>query len=239
MEEKKEKFEHGNREIFWFDKIPPSAFYKRTMHLPAILSRSLFALCALGSLASVQAGGFGGPAPFQNGSPLLSGTDGVYQAVASAKNVTGLIGFSILNGYQTSTSAQNTWIMFVDGQVLSGQTSANISGGKVTGVLDTNVSGSFPTNDDGTVDLPIAFVVPGNAGAGEFRANIDLQDPVAAFNGTGTLSGTPSRTDQIVLVSDEPNPITGTWVEIVPIVIPASDLGSIDFKVRGSRLSTP
>lgn len=234
MEEKKEEFEHGYREIFWFDKIPPSAFYRRTMHLPAILSRSLLALCALGSLASVQAGGFGGPAPFQNGSPLLSGTDGVYQAVASAKNLTGLIGFSILNGYQTTSFSQNRWIMFVDGDVLDGDTSANISQGKVTGVLDMDLVVQPTPPFPGAI-----FIVPGTGAAGSFQAKINLQDPVAAFNGTGKISGTPSRVDQIVMISPTPTPGATNNIVVVPVTIPASQFRDVKFKVRGTRLSIP
>lgn len=192
------------------------------------------ALCA----PSAQAGGFGGPAPFQNGSPLMTGTDGVYQAVGSAKNVVGIISFAIRGGVQTSSANDNNWIFFVDGQILSGQTSANISQEKVAGVLDTTVSGGFPTNEDGTVDLPIAFVVPGNAGAGSFTGKINLNDPVAAFSGEGILSGTPERTDQIVLITEANEAGFGGGVEIVPLTIPGSDLGDIKFKLRGTRLST-
>lgn len=206
------------------------------MHLPAILSRSLLALCALGSLASVQAGGFGGPAPFRNGSPLLTGTDGIYQAVASAKNLTGLISWSVRGGVQSSSVNDNTWIMYVDGAVLSGQPSVNISNDKITGVLDSSFTKGLPTNEDGTVDLPIVFVVPGNAGAGYFRANIDLQSPITAFNGTGEIKGTPGRTDQIVFLNSGTSGLFfgGT----LAVVIPGSDLDKATFKIRGTRLST-
>jgi hypothetical protein len=190
-------------------------------------------LVLFATLGPARAGGSFGPGPFRNGSPLISGTNGVYECVATAKNVTGMIRWQINNGAQTAATADNKWIMFVDGQVLSGQTSANISNGKVAGVLDTTVSGSLPTNDDGTISLPIVFVVPGNTGAGSFTGTIDLNSPIAAITGKGILTGTPARTDQIVFISED-----FPYVTIVPLTIPGSGLGDIKFKLRGSRFST-
>lgn len=188
-----------------------------------------------------HAGSFGGPAPFRNGSPLTSGTDGVYQCVASAKNVTGLISWQINNGVQTAATASNDWVMYIDGNVLSGQTEANVSQGKVAGVLDSSVGGALPTQDDGTLSLPLAYIVPGNAGAGRFTGKIDLNSPVAAINGSGEISGTPSRTDQIVFIFDPASLTVGTLfdpVTVTPIIIPGSTLGVVEFKIRGTRLST-
>jgi hypothetical protein len=198
-------------------------------------------LISIFSSSIAFAGGFGGPAPFQNESPLPTGTDGTYQCVASGLNATGLITWQINNGVQTSATADNKWIMFVDGQVLSGQTSANISDGKVAGVLDTTVSGALPTADDGTISLPIVFVVPGNAGAGRFNGSIDLKSPVAAIEGSGELRGTPERTDQIVFIQDA----IASQIQVIPptilirdLTIPGSQLEDLSFKIRGTRLST-
>jgi hypothetical protein len=202
--------------------------FRATTSALAVAGLVLFA-----TLGPARAGGSFGPGPFRNGSPLVSGTDGVYECVATAKNATGIIRWQINNGAQTAATADNKWIMFVDGQVLSGQTSANISNGKVAGVLDTTVSGSLPTNDDGTISLPIVFVVPGNAGAGSFTGKIDLNSPIAAITGKGILTGTPARTDQIVFISED-----FPYVTIVPLTIPGSGLGDIKFKLRGSRFST-
>jgi len=185
--------------------------------------------------ASAQAGSFGGPPPFKNGSPLESGTDGIYQAVASGTNLTGIFSWAISNGIQTSGATNNNWIFFLDGQVLSGTVSANVSQDKVAGVLDSGFGTGVPTNADGSVTLPLVFVVPGNAGAGQFNGKINLKSPIAYFSGNGTLSGTPSRTDQIVFISEGP---LGGGVTLTPVVIPASALGKVDFKFRGSRLST-
>ena len=76
---------------------------------------SLLVLVATISLA--RAGSFAGPPPFTNGSPLQSGTDGTYQAVASGTNLTGVFSFVISGGIQTSDSNAviNSWVFFIDG----------------------------------------------------------------------------------------------------------------------------
>jgi hypothetical protein len=198
-------------------------------------------------LANLQAGGFGGPPPFTNGSPLSSGTDGTYQIVASATNVTGIISFAISNGIQTSSQNGNSWVFFVDGQILSGQSSVNLSNDKVTGILDAGVSG-VPVEDDGTVTLPISIVIPGNAASGTFSGSIDLNSPIAAMEGKGLLTGTPARTDQILIITGDENTSfegflpDGSFIDItgavyIPVVIPGSSLGDVEFKFRGSRVS--
>ena len=44
-----------------------------------------------------------GPPPFTNGSPLVSGVDGFYQATARGRNLTGVFRFTYANGVQTSS----------------------------------------------------------------------------------------------------------------------------------------
>lgn len=196
------------------------------------------------SLTSLHAGSFGGPGPFRNGSPLPSGTDGTYQGVATATNVTGLFTFQISNGVQTTTPTNNTWVFFVDGNVLTGGTQANISEGQVAGVLDPAVSTSLG-GEDNTLSGSVAFIVPGNSASGEFRGNIDLNSPVASFSGSGTLSGTPARTDQLVYIWDLSNFSSITFgsstfspVFVEPIAIPGSSFPTTNFKFRGTRLNT-
>jgi len=207
----------------------------------ANMKRSIAFLLLAFSAATVHAGSFGGPPPFKNGSPLQSGTDGVYQAVASATNLTGLFSWTISDGVQTGGKTNNGWIFFVDGELLSGTTSANVSEDKVAGVLDAGFSNGIAQSANGTVTLPLIFVVPGNAGAGEFNGKIDLKSPIASFNGAGKLSGTPARVDQIVYVYDMSKftSISGAFnpVTITPVPIPGSSLGTIPFKFRGSRLT--
>lgn len=196
------------------------------------------------SAASSQAGGFGGPGPFRNGSPLPTGTDGVYSAVANGTNLTGLFYFSIRGGVQTQGSGGNSWVFFVDGQTLRGTTAANVANGKVVGVLDSGLSTSV-TNDDGDVSLPIVIYIQGNNGNGYFQGQMDMGSPTGYFDGKGQITGTPDRTDQIVIVSEDVISLTenGTDTQISPVAvvavpIPGSSLGDVNFKFRGSRLST-
>jgi len=203
--------------------------------------KSAFSLLVLiATIGLAHAGGFGGPPPFTNGSPLQSGTDGVYQAVASATNVTGLFSFSIVGGVQTSTAAVNKWVFFVDGNILSGVVNANVSNDTVTGILDSGLSGGFATDADGNVTLPAVFLIPGNSASGFFEGGIDLNSPIAAFSGDGTLQGTPTRTDQIIFISaavagDPPIPAS---VTVTPVTIPGSAFEITEFKFRGTRLTT-
>jgi hypothetical protein len=204
---------------------------KFTILLPAILSFVALPLQAFG------------PAPFRNGSPLASGTDGIYQAVATAPNLTGLFSWAISGGVQTSDRQNNQWVFFVDGQLLSGTTVANVSDGKVAGVLDSGIATGVPTQGNGTITPPVVFVIPGNAGSGQFQGKINLKSPNASFNGSGKIEGTPLRVDQVIYISDLPellildggsgfNPVI-----VEPVIIPGSALQSTDFTFRGTRLS--
>ena len=77
--------------------------------LDALRMKSLAASLALFlAAATVHAGGFGGPPPFTNGSPLPDGVDGSYQASATAPNTTGIIRFKYMNGVQTTNVKENS-----------------------------------------------------------------------------------------------------------------------------------
>ena len=79
---------------------------------------SLLVLIATINLARASAG----PPPFTNGSPLTTGTDGTYQAVAEGVNLTGVFSFVIRGGLQTSDQSTtiNGWVFFVDGNIFQG-----------------------------------------------------------------------------------------------------------------------
>jgi hypothetical protein len=91
-----------------------------------------------------------GPPPFTNGSPLISGVDGSYQATARGKNLTGVFRFTYSGGRQTSnpqlptgntvasllTDPYNDYVFFVEGLVFRGLVQANINVNSVAGVLD-------------------------------------------------------------------------------------------------------
>jgi hypothetical protein len=108
-------------------------------------------------LASQYLHASAGSPPFTNGSPLVSGVDGKYQATARGKNLTGVFRFTYANGSQTSspqlptgnsvpdllTDPYNDYVFFVEGQVYRGLVQANINVGSVAGVLDNGAAGLF------------------------------------------------------------------------------------------------
>jgi hypothetical protein len=145
-----------------------------------------FPLLALLTVVAMPLQAFG-PGPFRGGSPLPSGTDGVYQAVATAPNVSGLFSWAISGGTQTTDSSgelelglNNSWIFFVEGEVFRGSTFANVSEGKVFGILDSDPDLIAPT------------------GTGNFQGKINLKSPIAAFNGSGSIQDlvNPARSFQ-------------------------------------------
>ncbi|MEO8206888.1 MAG: hypothetical protein ABI615_11965, partial [Chthoniobacterales bacterium] len=128
----------------------------------------------------------------------------------------------------------------VDGQILQGDTSAAISGDEVQGIL-FGAGTTIPTDADGTVTLPIAFIVPGNAASGEFHGKIDLISSIGSTSGNGVLTGAPARVDQLIVIIDPslsdafvPPPAVTT----TPIAIPGSTLATTKFTFRGTRNST-
>ncbi len=96
-----------------------------------------------------------GPPPFTNESPLLSGMDGIYQAIATGVNLTGVFSFQIVNGIQTSTQSVtiNSWVFFVDGNIFQGSVAAAISQTKVAGVLNGGTT-TLPFESGGSFDSP-------------------------------------------------------------------------------------
>lgn len=207
------------------------------------LRRAFAALSLCASVTAAQAGGFGGPPPFQNGSPLLSGIDGRYQAVASASNVTGIISFLINGGVQSGTLNDNSWVFFVDGNILVGANYTNISGGKINGILDAGTANSLG-GEDNQLEGSEIILIPGNGAAGRFNGEIDLSSPVAAFSGKGVLTGTPPRVDQIIYILDISSfdvvfiPEDFNPVYVTAVTIPGSDFPETSFKFRGTRLTT-
>jgi hypothetical protein len=226
---------------------------------------SLLVLIATMNLA--RAGSFAGPPPFTNDSPLPSGTDGTYQAVASGINLTGVFSFVISGGLQTSDQSTtiNGWVFFVDGNIFQGSVLAAISQSKVVGLLNGGAT-ALPFETGEPLTLPAAFVVPGNTASGEFSGSISLNSPVGAFDGEGTLQGTPERTDQVLFIDLpsqtnsfitttntvlDPNGVVqqinvtstpvanpNTNISQVPLVIPATGIPRTEFDFRGTRVST-
>ena len=201
-------------------------------------------LILIATIGLARAGSFAGAPPFTNNSPLLSGMDGIYQAVASGTNLTGVFSFQISGGVQTPTQnvTLNSWVFFVDGNVIQGSVAAAISQGRVAGVLNAGTA-NLPTDDDGSLILPTAFIIPGNAASGRFSGNISYASDLGAFSGDGVLSGTPERTDQLIFILDPATLPDNTIinadfnpVQSIPVLIPGSSFPQTDFVFQGTRV---
>jgi hypothetical protein len=217
------------------------------------MKAALRLLILLASINLASAGDFAGPPPFTNDSPLQSGTDGTYQAIASGVNLTGVFSFVIEGGIQTSgqTATLNSWVFFVDGNIFQGSVTAAISRGKIAGVLNGGVTTlSFERGE--ALTLPSAFVIPGNTASGEFNGSFQVNSPLAVFEGKGSLEGTPDRTDQLIFLT-EPTVTTvvqtGTttttttspatnFQAVFPINIPGAGIAESRFRFNGTRVST-
>lgn len=203
-----------------------------------LASTSLFPLAA-------NAGNMFGPAPFRNGSPLVTGVDGSYQATARAENVTGIFRFAYSGGSQTADTRNNSWVFFVNGTIQRGSVGADINGSSLVGVLDsTAVLAS--TSASGGTSLPLIFSSGGSSSsAGIFSGKLNLKDPAGAFNGSGTLLPSPPSTNQLTIVAEVPilsntGTITGITINSTTITTTnaAGSIPPVFYKFRGVRTST-
>lgn len=161
---------------------------------------SLFATALLFSILSASAGGFGGPGPFRNNSPLPTGTDGTYNASLRGANLSGVFRFTISNGSQGGDlivppavggrvsagtyTRPNTWVAFYQGNVVRGLTDAAIVENKVSGTLDPLLP---------TVSQGITTGAGQTAGAslldgGFFTGSIVQNSPTGSMKGRGQFS---------------------------------------------------
>jgi hypothetical protein len=207
------------------NEIPTHVFMK----LPVLCTFALLAVSA-----ASHAGSFGGPPPFTDLSPLQSGIDGSYQATARGTNLTGVIRFAYQNGVQSSIPSANNYVMFVDGQVVSGGVTASITGKDLSGVLGGADFG-VPTSDRGTSELPLVFIVRGNRANGQFSGRLDLEDRMSAFSGSGNIAPAPTETNTVVLI--QTNALGAGTIQIEPIVVPGSTIVPSDFTFQGVRTS--
>lgn len=183
-------------------------------------------------LANSQAGGFGGPPPFTNGSPLISGVDGTYQASVRGNNLSGVIRFTYSSGVQTTAFSGNSWMIFFEGQVFSGSTEVAINNGSLAGVLEessnlpttiTNISEN--TTSTGTV-YSSTIVMAQTGPAGFFSGSIDNNSPNGAFKGKGELSYVESTT------SNQSDSAAGTSSTSTTTAVVSED-----FKIKGVRIT--
>jgi len=203
------------------------------------MKRSFAILLATLATATVHAGSFGGPPPFTDGSPLISGVDGTYQASVRAKNVSGVFRFQYSGGSQTESTTKNNWVFFINGLVQRGNVVANITSSKVDGILDS-LAASSGTNSNGTISLPIIMLNANNSSSGYFRGKMENNGNI---NGSGQLQPLPGSTNQVIGISqiasiigaDTPGAIVVTNASFTNI---AGSIPITTFKFRGVRTST-
>jgi hypothetical protein len=173
------------------------------------MKTALALLVLVASISFGHAGGFGGPPPFTNGSPLVTGVDGSYQASARATNITGVFRFTYSGGSQTSGTITlsngvlrdpyNDYVFFVEGLVFRGLVQANINSDNLTGVLD-----------EGGVNAPNGIGAGATAGStvgpplgitalmtGFFTGEFDQSSPDYFFKGKGDLQITNTSSTTI------------------------------------------
>lgn len=165
---------------------------------------------ALSSLAA-HAGNMFSPAAFRNGSPLVTGVDGTYQATARAENVTGIFRFAYSGGSQTSNHLQNSWIFFINGRVTLGSVVANVNESKIDGILDRESSTAFATSTGGnstSISLPfVQLSDTSDSSSGTFSGKLNLKSPNGAFNGDGVIMPTAQREGSVLVVGEQQVPI--------------------------------
>jgi hypothetical protein len=210
---------------------------------PPLLALVLFLAATTVSFA----GSFGGPGPWSDQSPLQSGIDGSYQATARGVNLTGVFRFAYQNNVQSPVSTANQYTFFVNGQVVTGGVTAAINGKNLAGVLGGQ-DFTVPTNNNGSTELPLVFIVRGNRANGQFEGQMNLEDPMAAFNGKGNISPSPQETNTVILIQtnnvndaliiiDSNSSLASQDVTVTPFVIPGSNITPTDFTFEGVRTS--
>ena len=152
-----------------------------------------------------------GPAAFRNGSPLVSGVDGTYQATARASNITGIFRFAYSGGSQTATQRQNNWIFFREGQIIRGDVEASIDDSSLTGILAPPQAVSGSTNTNST--FPLIFTSSDSASVGTFNGKLNLKSPTGAFSGEGVFQSAATEiTTYTIVTTNQPQriPITNS-----------------------------
>jgi hypothetical protein len=222
------------------------------------MKKSVFLLLTfILSTLVAHAGNMFGPGAFRNGSPLVTGVDGTYQATARAQNVTGIFRFAYSGGSQTTTDSQNSWTFFVNGRIARGSVVSNINESKIDGILDRTASQSTTTNTNTSqITLPyVQIFASSDSASGSFSGKLQLKNPSGAFSGSGTLLASPASTNNIlgitpdveILYSRNPAPppqfvATGSVVKGLiatnySVATPGSSIQNVNFKFRGVRTS--
>jgi hypothetical protein len=190
----------------------------------------LFVALVSSTIAS-HAGNMFGPAPFRNGSPLVSGIDGSYQATARASNITGIFRFAYSGGSQTTAQRQNNWLFFREGLVIRGDVEADINQSSLTGILSPPQAISASTNTN-TISLPLVFVSSDSSSVGTFNGKFNLKSPTGAFSGEGVFQSGASQITTYTIVNTNGFPTT------IPITNTSATGFTNNFYFRGVRTST-
>lgn len=210
------------------------------------MKTALSLLALIASISFGHAGGFGGPPPFTNSSPLPSGTDGTYEAAVRGQNLTGIFGFQIQNGVQTAAQNENTWVIFVRGNVYEGTTQASIAGNSnITGVLDGNTS---TVGENGQITLPV--IISSYGANGYFTGQLAMNSAAGLIKGKGLLSSVGQDVTTLsytgfftVVIGFTPPPgnqpierqVIATQTEIIPKQ--EGNFGNVAFTFQGTRLN--
>ncbi len=134
-------------------------------------------LLAIFSVASVQAGSFGGPPPFTNGSPLESGVEGTYQGSMRGKGLSGVMVFAYDDNGNPVSGA--SYVIFADGGVYSGSLQANIQNVTLAGVLEAPTAATPPPQT-------ASFVNTESTG-GSFSGKFNTKSAFYSFSGRGAF----------------------------------------------------
>lgn len=176
------------------------------------MKRCILLLTALFAAVSAQAGSFGGPPPFSNGSPLSTGVDGQYSGSIRASNTVGVVRFEFSNNVQSATTnstsnstttfgAANSYTVFSEGLTFTGPLAVSIANTSIAAVMERDDRRGF-SNTRAT---------------GDFTAKLQQNSPFGSFKGNGFLQ---------TFLEDTANP--GTF----------NDLFSKSFRVKGVRANT-
>ena len=198
------------------------------------MKRTIASLLAIFAAATAHAGSFGGPPPFSNGSPLVTGVDGSYQAVARSTNLTGIIRFQYAGGSQTAAALKNSWVFFVNGQTQHGTVTAAIDRENIAGVLDVN-NVSVATNANGSLSLPIVIQSQSASSIGYFNGKLSLNESSGAISGSGQIMPSLPQTNTFVLISTNAAGLEGFSI---PITNGSGTSTPTDFKFSGVRTFT-
>ncbi len=191
----------------------------------------LVSLCSLPFTAN--AGNMFGPAPFRNGSPLVSGVDGTYQATASDTNIIGIFRFQYSEGSQTSSPTKNSWIFFREGRVMKGTVEAAIDGSSLSGILGQEAAKSGNPNTNAT--FPLILTTSTSDSLGNFNGKLNLKSPSGAFSGSGVLQSAAGGVTTYTFINT--NNFGGIESTNVPITNSVGAGFTNNFQFRGVRTS--